>query len=132
MNFALILFLLTVLTGVITLADRMAFARGRRQGAPEPWWIEYPKSFFPVLLIVFLLRSFVAGPVKIQSSSMRPTPEVGRFILDLLIEILDQLAAQIPGCRDSEKNECGCRHRRAPERDPPAKSSRSHPAPRCE
>ncbi|MGH8852512.1 MAG: S26 family signal peptidase, partial [Casimicrobiaceae bacterium] len=81
MNFALILFLLTVLTGVVTLADRLVFARARSPGASEPWWIEYPKSFFPVLLIVFLLRSFVAEPFKIPSSSMRPTLEVGDFIL---------------------------------------------------
>ena len=81
MNIALILFLLTVLTGVMTLADRLVFARGRRRGEPEPWWIEYPKSFFPVLLIVFLLRSFVAEPFKIPSSSMRPTLEFGDIIL---------------------------------------------------
>jgi signal peptidase I len=81
MNFALILFLLTVVTGLVALADRVFFARRRPAGVPEPWWIEYPKSFFPVLLIVFLLRSFVAEPFKIPSSSMRPTLEVGDFIL---------------------------------------------------
>ena len=81
MNFALILFLLTALTGVIALADRLLLAARRAPDAAEPWWIEYAKSFFPVLLIVFLLRSFVAEPFKIPSSSMRPTLEVGDFIL---------------------------------------------------
>jgi len=47
----------------------------------QPWWIEYSVSFFPVILIVFLLRSFLVEPFKIPSSSMVPTLLVGDFIL---------------------------------------------------
>ena len=81
MNFALIMFLLLVFTGAIALLDRYVLRRRRTAGEPEPWWIEYPKSFFPVILVVFLLRSFLVEPFKIPSGSMLPTLLVGDFIL---------------------------------------------------
>lgn len=58
------------------LYDKIEHAIGH-----EPWWIEYSKSFFPVILIVFCLRSFLVEPFKIPSGSMIPTLLVGDFIL---------------------------------------------------
>ncbi|MDZ4200971.1 MAG: signal peptidase I [Gallionella sp.] len=81
MDFALILFLLLVVTGGVWLLDRFVLAGKRGEGVTEPWWVEYAKSFFPVILIVFFIRSFLAEPFKIPSGSMIPTLQVGDFIL---------------------------------------------------
>ena len=115
-NFALILFVLMVITGIIWCLDRIVLAKQRRRAADaalreydarnaklvadgikvdhngnraaieaahvrQPTWVEYSGSFFPVIAMVFILRSFLWEPFKIPSSSMVPTLLVGDFIL---------------------------------------------------
>ena len=116
MNFALILLILVLVTGVAWVLDKLVFMPGRRRAADaavaefdrqqtrvgerfadenapqtrarlrdeklrQPWWLEYTASFFPVILAVFVVRSFVVEPFKIPSGSMVPTLLVGDFIL---------------------------------------------------
>lgn len=89
MRFSEILFIATAVTGLVWLIDRIWFRPKRmmyvladpKRPIKEPWWIEYSKSFFPVLLIVFLLRTFIAEPFRIPSGSMRPTLLEGDFIV---------------------------------------------------
>lgn len=81
MNFALILFIALTITGGIWLLDALLLKRARDKDAKEPLLVEYAKSFFPVILIVFALRSFLVEPFKIPSGSMMPTLLIGDFIL---------------------------------------------------
>jgi signal peptidase I len=56
--------------------------RSLEEGAiRQPAWLEYTASFFPVILLVFMLRSFLYEPFRIPSGSMLPTLEVGDLIL---------------------------------------------------
>lgn len=97
-DFPLILMVATAVTGLIALADKLWFEKQRKAkvaeleermahvddiaaAEKEPFIIEQGKSFFPVLAIVFVLRSFIAEPFQIPSGSMEPGLIKGDFIL---------------------------------------------------
>lgn len=80
-GFPLFMLLMLILTGVIWLVDYLFFQKKRAAGVTEPTAVEYAKSFFPVILVVFVIRSFIAEPFKIPSGSMMPTLLAGDYIL---------------------------------------------------
>ena len=85
-DFEFLLVTAVLVSGVIWLLDSVLFAKKRHQhekghAVHEPILVEYAKSFFPVLLAVMVLRSFVYEPFRIPSGSMMPSLLVGDFIL---------------------------------------------------
>ena len=80
-DFPLILVVLTVVAGLMWLADRLFFSKHREKEEAAHWFVESTAPFFPVLLIVLVLRSFIVEPFQIPSGSMIPTLKIGDFIL---------------------------------------------------
>lgn len=80
-NFSLILFVALMITGAVWLIDALFMKKMRSKASRRPWWVEYGASFFPVILFVFVLRSFVVEPFRIPSGSMLPTLQSGDLIL---------------------------------------------------
>ncbi len=88
MDFALILLICVAVTGAVWFLDtlwrlitRKIVVSNSNKPARGRWIVEYARAFFPILLIVFVLRSFVVEPFRIPSGSMLPTLQNGDFIL---------------------------------------------------
>ncbi len=81
MSFPAIMVLLVAVTGIIWLLDSLFWKPQRAQDQKEPIMVEYARSFFPIILVVLIIRSFIAEPFRIPSGSMLPTLRIGDFIL---------------------------------------------------
>lgn len=83
-DFSLLLVALTVITGALWALDRYRWEPARRRngnGKGPSGLVEFGRSLFPVVLAVFLVRSFLVEPFRIPSGSMVPTLLTGDFIL---------------------------------------------------
>ncbi len=87
LDFSLLLLIVVLLAGLIWGVDRLLLAPARARQAsaghavPEPLTVDYARSFFPVALIVLLVRAFIFEPFRIPSDSMMPTLQDGDFII---------------------------------------------------
>ena len=89
-DFSLMLVVVGAVSGIIWALDQAVFARRRRVAAAavgtpaervrEPIAVEYARSFFPVIILVLVIRSFLFEPFRIPSDSMMPTLFDGDFI----------------------------------------------------
>jgi signal peptidase I len=85
-DFSFVLAVLALVSGLIWAFDRLLMSRARsalapgKEALPEPVWVEYARTFFPIIVIVLAVRSFVFEPFRIPSDSMMPTLQAGDFI----------------------------------------------------
>ncbi|PJK10590.1 signal peptidase I [Lysobacteraceae bacterium NML95-0200] len=83
--FELVMVILTLVSGLIWLADRLWLKKRREAGGllaeEEPWYVDYSRAFFPILLAILILRSFIIDHFRVPTGSMIPSIRIGDFIV---------------------------------------------------